>query len=59
MSMFGTLRYDSQEDDTHFIPGPRGIESGGPSPRYSACDSCRGKKVSPRLHTYNGRLMMW
>ena len=58
--MFGTLRYGSQEDDSHFIPGPPGTDSGvpGPSPRYSACDQCRGKKVILCLHTHNRRLMI-
>ena len=46
--MFGTLRYDAQKDDTHFIERTTDLINGkteGQRPRYSACDKCRAKKV--------------
>lgn len=46
--MFGTLRYDAQNDDTHFIERTTDLLNGkgeGQRPRYSACDKCRAKKV--------------
>lgn len=46
--MFGTLRYDAQNDDTQFIErttNPLSGEGDGQGPRYSACDKCRAKKV--------------
>ena len=46
--MFGTLRYDAQNDDTHFIErttDPLNGKGEGQRPRYSACDKCRAKKV--------------
>lgn len=45
--MFGTLRYDAQNDDTHFIERTTDPLNGkeGQRPRYSACDKCRAKKV--------------
>lgn len=49
--MFGTLRYDAQNDDTHFCErstGPLNGKGVGQRPRYSACDNCRAKKV--RMH---------
>lgn len=45
--MFGTLRYDAQNDDTHFCErstGPLNGKGVGQRPRYSACDNCRAKK---------------
>lgn len=45
--MFGTLRYDAQNDDTHFIErttDPLNGKGEGQRPRYSACDKCRAKK---------------
>ncbi|CAD6563516.1 MAG: hypothetical protein ASARMPRED_000005 [Alectoria sarmentosa] len=49
--MFGTLRYDAQSDDTHFIErttDPLNGKRDGQRPRYSACDKCRAKKVRIR-----------
>ena len=46
--MFGTLRYDAQKDDTHFVErtaDPIIGKNDGQRPRYSACDKCRAKKV--------------
>ncbi len=48
INMFGTLRYDAQNDDTHFIErttDPLNGKGEGQRPRYSACDKCRAKKV--------------
>lgn len=51
--MFGTLRYDAQNDDTHFIErttDPLNGKGEGQRPRYSACDKCRAKKVRNACH---------
>ena len=58
--MFGTLRYDAQNDDTHFIERTTGSLNGkceGQRPRYSACDKCRAKKVC--MHVIFKSLFNW
>lgn len=45
--MFGTLRYDSHNNNTEFEERATGVllNDIGHLPQHSACDKCRAKKV--------------
>lgn len=52
--MFGTLRYDSQSNDTEFVDGTYGFllnDADAQATPHSACDICRMKKVG--INSFN------